>query len=93
MSNQIIKGRISVPVIKNVVNTLKIHGRISFHTVTILPDAYAGEYEVTPDFETQTLETAKKSMAKDVTIFPIPVYRTTNMTGGKTVFIGGILDG
>lgn len=93
MSNQIIRGRISVPAVKGIVDTKKILGRLSFHTVTILPDAYAGEYEVTPDFETQTLETAKKSMAKDVTIFPIPVYRTTNTTGGKTVFIGGILDG
>ena len=35
-------------------------------------DPYEGPYEVTPDFDTQTLETAQKLMLDDVTIEPIP---------------------
>lgn len=55
-------------------------------------DIYDGEYEVTPDFNTQTLETENKSMHDDVTVHPIPVHRTSNPYG-TTVFIGGILNG
>lgn len=50
---------------------------------------YEGEYEVTPSFETQALETAGLAMAEDVTVFPIPVSRASNPSGGKTVIIGG----
>lgn len=39
---------------------------------TVLPDPYPGPYTVTPTQETQTLATAEKSMAQDVTINPIP---------------------
>lgn len=56
-------------------------------------DIYVGPYEVTPDFDTQTLDTAQKTMTDDVTVEPIPVYRTSNPQGGKTIYIGGILDG
>lgn len=56
-------------------------------------EIYEGDYDVTPDFTTQTLETAQKIMTDDVTVEPIPVYRTSNPQGGKTIYIGGILDG
>ena len=39
---------------------------------TILPDPYPGPYEVTPTQDTQTLATANKAMASDVTVNPIP---------------------
>ena len=39
---------------------------------SILPDPYGGEYEVTPSQEQQVLETANKSMARNVVINPIP---------------------
>lgn len=55
-------------------------------------ERYDGPYEVTPDFDTQTLETEEKLMTDDVTVYPIPVHRTTNPYG-TTVYIGGILDG
>lgn len=93
MSSQIVHGRLVPQKIIGVVHAQKVHGQLSFHVVTVMPDPYTGDYEVTPNFDTQTLETARKNMIDDVTVFPIPVYRTTNPTGGKTVFIGGNLNG
>lgn len=55
-------------------------------------ERYTGQYNVTPDFDTQTLETENKYMTDDVTVFPIPVHRTTNPYG-TTVYIGGLLNG
>lgn len=54
---------------------------------------YTGEYDVIPTFELQTLPTADKTMANDVTIEAIPVSRTSNPAGGKTVYIGGTING
>lgn len=56
-------------------------------------DYYNGDYIVDPDFEEQTLHTKKKIMKEDVTVKPIAVSRTANLSGGITVYIGGILDG
>lgn len=55
-------------------------------------ERYAGAYDVTPDFETQVLETDGKLMRDDVTVNPIPVSRTSN-DYGTTVYIGGLLNG
>ncbi len=52
---------------------------------------YKGQYEVEPDFTSQTLETKYKVMDSNVTINPIEVSRTSNEAGGKTVYIGGII--
>lgn len=49
---------------------------------------YDGPYEVTPRLYTQGLETEGKLMADDVTVYEIPISRTTNPTGGLTVLIG-----
>lgn len=54
---------------------------------------YQGDYEVIPDFTEQVLSTKDKTMNDDVTVMPIPVSRTTNASGGNTVYIGGIIDG
>lgn len=35
-------------------------------------EAYIGEYEVTPSFETQTLDTTGKRMTRPVVVNPIP---------------------
>lgn len=51
---------------------------------------YDGPYEVTPDFAAQTLPTKAKTMADDVTVKSIPVYRVDNAAGGRTVTIGDI---
>ena len=49
---------------------------------------YTGPYEVTPKVESQSLSTADKHMAHDVTIEPIPYYEVSNQNG-KTIIIGG----
>ena len=55
-------------------------------------EPYSGNYSITPDFETQVLQTQGKRMRNDVTVVPIPVSRTTNLSGGTTVYIGGVFD-
>ena len=65
-------------------------------TVYVIEDhgeIYDGEYEVSPTFEDQTLHTEHKYMTNDVIVDAIEVSRTTNPSGGKTVYIGGIING
>lgn len=50
---------------------------------------YSGEYEVTPKVTAQTLETARKSLEKDVTVHAIPYYEVDNEYNGQTIVIGG----
>ena len=50
---------------------------------------YEGEYEVTPTFADQTMETSGLLMEEDVKIEAIPVARVSNNAGGMTVIIGG----
>ncbi|GEM_PF-1246691 len=57
--------------------------------ISIDKPAYAGPYTVEPEFESVTLETANKTMKENVTVEAITVSRTTNQSGGKTVYIGG----
>ena len=52
-------------------------------------DIYTGAYEVTPIFADVNLETAGKTMTRDVTVESIPVRSATNLSGGYTVTIGG----
>lgn len=49
---------------------------------------YEGEYEVTPKFKDQVLDTKKKSMKDDVIVRQIPYSETTNPFGGETLSIG-----
>ena len=49
---------------------------------------YEGPYEITPRLYAQSLDTDGKLMEDDVTVYEIPVTRTTNPTGGLTVLIG-----
>ena len=51
-------------------------------------ELYGGSYEVTPRLYAQSLDTDGKLMEDDVTVYEIPVTRTTNPTGGLTVLIG-----
>lgn len=50
---------------------------------------YTGAYEVTPKIEAQKLDTANRSMEKDVTIHAIPYYEVDNAYNGQTIVIGG----
>lgn len=52
---------------------------------------YEGDYEVIPSAkQKQVLETAQKIMSKNVTVHKIPYSQTSNLSGGDTVYIGGI---
>ena len=48
---------------------------------------YNGEYEVTPTFAEQILETKDKIMSENVTVHKIPRYDVANEAGGVTVYI------
>lgn len=51
---------------------------------------YTGEYEVTPNFSEQILQTKDRRMADDITVKSIQVESVANLSGGRTVYIGGI---
>lgn len=52
-------------------------------------EIYDGEYIVTPQaWEQVILETSGKLMSDDVTVKEIPYHRTSNPSGGDTIFIG-----
>lgn len=52
--------------------------------------AYIGPFRVVPLIASeQILQTANKSVYQDIEVTKIPVYETTNPSGGLTVFIGG----
>lgn len=48
---------------------------------------YSGPYEVTPTMEKQVLETQQRTLLDDVTVKKIPIYETSNLSGGTTVYI------
>lgn len=52
-------------------------------------DEYDGAYVVIPKvYQEQVLETKNKAMTDNVTVYEIPITRTTNPHGGQTVLIG-----
>ena len=52
---------------------------------------YTGSYTIDPDFEGQVLQTRQKYMTDNVTVNPIQVESVSNISGGRTVYIGGII--
>lgn len=56
-------------------------------------EVYAGVYNVEPNFEQQTLRTQNKLMRNDITVNPIAIASVSNNAGGKTVYIGGTING
>ena len=50
---------------------------------------YEGDYDIIPAVDEQVLSTKEKTMRDDLVIQEIPVYKTTNTSGGYTVIIGG----
>lgn len=49
---------------------------------------YKGEYEVTPTFDEQRLETKNKMLNRDVKVNKIYVGKTINEGGGYTTYVG-----
>lgn len=54
---------------------------------------YDGAYEITPEWYAQTLATRNKQMTDDVTVKSIQLEMVSNLSGGKTAYIGGIING
>ena len=52
-------------------------------------EPYKGAYDITPLWVEQRLETEGKRMTRDVRVYKIPLYKTSNPSGGETVIIGG----
>lgn len=54
-------------------------------------DKYEGEYIVTPlAFTDQELETKDKVLTDNVVVLKVPKYETSNVSGGKTVYIAEV---
>lgn len=70
--------------------------RYSLTTGTVIvsstSEEYDGDYAITPNFDEQVLNTKYKFLKQDLTVEAIPVSRTTNLSGGTTIYIGGIFD-
>lgn len=70
-----------------------VSGALTIPAAAAVP-AYDGAYTVAPAFGGGTvLATAGKRMTDDVTVEAIALCRVSNLSGGKTVYIGGIFDG
>lgn len=52
---------------------------------------YDGDTEINPDFVGKVLQTAQKKMQSNITVNPIQVESVSNIQGGRTVYIGGII--
>lgn len=79
--------RVSMSVEKQSVNMLIENARV-VEVFTGDGEVYDGNYVVTPDVESQKLETSQKYMKDDVVIKAIPYYDVGNTSGGITVYIG-----
>lgn len=51
-------------------------------------EQYVGIYEVIPDKNSITLETANKLMKRNVLVEAVPTYIVSNISGGTTFVIG-----
>lgn len=56
----------------------------------ISDESYDGDYVVSPDFAGKTLPTAGKKLTQNIVIEKIAVETVSNLSGGNTVYIGGI---
>ena len=62
---------------------------VSVTTVVHEGDTYDGSYDVTPDWDGQTLPTSLRFCSDDIDVRPIPVASVSNVSGGRTVTVGG----
>lgn len=63
-------------------------GRLSIAGLPVYAnELYHGPYEVTPKaYEAQVLQTINKTLINNVTVFKVPYYEVSNLSG-KTVYI------
>lgn len=89
-----IKVRLKNTIIKikpSISKNIHLKARLAVNVAHYSPDIdlYSGEYEVTPTFEQNELDTKNKLLTEDVVVHKIPVSFTQNLSGGNTVYIGG----
>lgn len=72
---------------------IPMDGEVGIITKVVQHDlpVYTGETTVEPDFDGTVLMTAQKVMTQNITVNPIQVESVSNPTGGRTVYIGGII--
>lgn len=56
-------------------------------------EVYRGAYAVKPGFTEQVLATKNKMLTDNVKVSAIEVQRVSNTSGGRTVYIGGLING
>ena len=66
----------------------RLEGNIGAKTINIGGKPYEGDYEVTPKFNLQKLNTRGAILQKDIIINQISVNKTANNSGGNTIVIG-----
>ena len=82
-------------IIKLDIDTFILKYFLSIRFITVIPPdisgdypLYSGQYTVTPKAkESQVLPTAKTVLLNDVTVKKVPLYQTSNTSGGNTVYI------
>lgn len=73
---------------ENVIVSVKDDDTVSIEIFDINQGApYSGEYDVIPKVEDQYLETTGRKLSKDMHVYKIPYYETSNESGGMTVSI------
>lgn len=79
-TNQSIRGKLTP-------TGLSVRGTVA-PSVYSRAEQYLGDYDITPQAESQTFNTKNRRMNDDITIEAIPYYETSNEYG-ITVTIGG----
>ena len=62
-------------------------GEVQLVTEYVGGELYPGPYNVTPKVGAQTMSTKGCVMAENVTVKAIPIYETSNASGGSTIYI------
>lgn len=69
-------------------------GNVLYGTLSVFKgnyEPYTGPYDIIPGFDGITIATANRYLFSDIEIKPIQVESVSNSSGGRTVFIGGII--
>lgn len=85
-----IEGRIfELPRITATVSTVdQLSGNIGAKTINVGGSPYEGEYEVSPTFNKQELNTRGAILQENIVVNSISVNKSANSSGGNTVVIG-----
>ncbi len=82
-------GQVVPITVSNNAETLSVESSVGITVIEIEGEPYTGSYRVDPTFERQILLTRNKILTDNVNVAPIEVQRVSNLSGGKTIYIGG----